>query len=198
MYMHDRTKNPPALAARWFARFLSTVLLILLGSTLFLLAFLIALQKLRAFREWELRFNQRTLNPAMLKFAGHASSPYAVVHHVGRRSGRTYSTPVRARQTPEGFLIPLPYGSNVDWCRNILTAGRCTLSWHGNDYAVGEPEVVDAAAALSSVPLPKWRAQLWNVITSRGPLQEIRYLRVKRLPAAPEGELAGISKEQVS
>lgn len=190
MFSHERAKDRRTVAPRWFTRIMSTVLLTFLGIELLLVLFVIALQKLSAFREWMRHFNQRTLNPAILNVAGRSGSPYAVVHHVGRRSGRTYATPVRVRPTPEGFLIPLPYGSNVDWCRNILAAGHCRISWQGNDYTLGEPEVVDAVAALSFVPLPKWRAQLWKVISSRGPLKEMRYVSVKRLSAVPEGTIA--------
>ncbi len=31
-------------------------------------------------------------------------------------------------------MIPLPYGSDVDWYRNVEAAGHCTISWKGNDY----------------------------------------------------------------
>ncbi len=191
MRSHDNAKDRMAVVTRWVVRLLSTILLMFLGLALLLLLFIIALQKLRAFRDWVRQFNKRTLNPAVLNFAGRPSSPYAVVHHVGRRSGRTYSTPVSARPTPEGFIIPLPYGSDVDWCRNVLAAGHCTISWNGDDYPVGEPEVIDAATVLSLVPLPRWRAQMWGGFLSRGPLKSVPYLRVKRLSVVPEGALAG-------
>lgn len=191
MFSHESAKDRMAAVTRWFARFLSTLLLTFLGLALLLVLFMIALQKLRAFRDWMRHFNKRILNPAVLNFAGRPSSPYAVVHHVGHHSGRTHSTPVRARPTPEGFIIPLPYGSDVDWCRNVLAAGHCTISWNGNDYPVGEPEVIDAATVLSLVPLPRWRAQMWGGFLSRGPLKSVPYLRVKRLAVVPKGVLAG-------
>ena len=191
MRSHDRAKDRMAVVTRWFARFLSTILLTFLGLTLVLLLFLIALQKLRAFRDRVRQFNKRTVNPAVLNFAGHPSSPYAVVHHVGRRSGQTYSTPVSARPMPDGFIIPLPYGSDVDWCRNVLAAGRCTISWNGNDYPVGEPEVMDLATVLPLVPLPRWRAWIWGGLLLRSPLRTVPYLRVKRLSVVPEGAIAG-------
>ncbi len=191
MRSHDSAKDRMAAVTRWFARLLSTILLTFLGLTLLLLLFLIALQKLRAFRDWVRQFNKRTLNPAVLNFAGRPSSPYAVVHHVGRRSGRTYSTPVSARPTPEGFVIPLYYGSNVDWCRNVLAEGRCTISWNGNDYPVGEPEVIDAATVLPLVPLPRWRAWIWGSLLLRSPLMTAPFLRVKHLSVVPERAIAG-------
>ncbi len=191
MCSHDSAKDRMAAVTRGFARLLSTMLLTFLGLALLLLFFIIALQKLRAFRDWMRQFNKRTLNPAVLNFAGRPSSPYAVVHHVGRRSGRTYATPVSARPTPEGFVIPLPYGSDVDWCRNVQAAGHCTISWNGNDYPVGKPEVIDAATVLPLVPLPRWRAWLWRGLLLRSPLRTVPYLRVKHLAVVPEGAIAG-------
>jgi deazaflavin-dependent oxidoreductase (nitroreductase family) len=189
MSAHENTKNRMAVVTRWFARLLATVLLTFLGFSLLLMLFLIALRKSKAFREWERRFNKRTLNPAVLQFAGRSSSVYALVHHVGRRSGQAYVTPVRARPTPEGFIIPLPYGSNVDWCRNILAAGQCTISWNGKDYLVGEPEVVDLATVLSFVPLPEWRSRMWRDLLARGPFKDVPFLRLKRLSAVPAEEM---------
>ncbi len=190
MYSHESTKDRLAAVTRWLARFLATVLLAFLGLAFLLVIFLIAVHKRRAFREWMRHFNKRTLNPAVLNFAGRPRAPYAVVHHVGRRSGRTYATPVSARPTPEGFVIPLPYGSNVDWCRNVLAAGHCTISWNGNDYPVGEPEVIDLATAVPLVPLPRWRVWMWGALLARSPLKAVPYLRVKHLSVVPEGAIA--------
>ncbi len=191
MCAHESAKDRMVAVTRWFAQILSTVLLTFLGLAFVLLLFLIALQKLRAFRDWVRHFNKRTLNPAVLSFAGRPRAPYAVVHHVGRRLGRTYATPVNIRPTPEGFIIPLPYGSDVDWCRNVLTAGRCTISWNGNDYPVVEPEVIDPATALSLVPLPRWRTQIWGGLLSHSPLKTVPYLRVKRLCVVPTRQTSG-------
>src|SRR5581483_3016652 len=66
-----------------------------------------------------IRFNKHTLNPTTLKSAGHRTSIYAAVKHVGRRSGRIYTTPVVAKPLGDGFVIPLPYEASVDWCRNV-------------------------------------------------------------------------------
>lgn len=93
------------------------------------------------------RFNKRTLNPAVLTFAGRPHSPYAVVQHVGRRSGRTFTTPVVAVPTTDGFVIPLPYGDTVDWCRNILAAKGCTIVSDGEPHVVSAPQVIDAPIA---------------------------------------------------
>ncbi len=191
MFARVRADGRKAAATRWLAVFVTAVLITVMGPVLLSVIFVIALQESRVFCDWQRRFNKRILNPAKLNLAGGASSPYAVVRHVGRRSGRTYATPVRVRPTPEGFIIPLPYGSEVDWCRNVLAAGGCTISWHGHDYAVREPDVVDLATVLSLVPLPRWRTRLWSGGLARGPLKRVRYLRVKWLSDVPEGALVG-------
>lgn len=112
-----------------------------------------------AFFAWVARFNKRWTNRVTMLSAGRPHSPYAVIHHVGRRSGQPYVTPVITGLVPGGFVIPLGYGDAVDWYRNLQAAGGCTLEWQGNMYTVGSPELVDAATALPAFPR-YWRGQL--------------------------------------
>jgi hypothetical protein len=65
-----------------------------------------------------------------------------------RKSGKQYSTPVGADRTQDGFIIPLAYGTRVDWLQNVLAAGQATVSAEGETHDVTEPEVIDAATAL--------------------------------------------------
>ena len=104
-------------------------------------------------REKFIRFNKQTLNPTTLKIAGGRSGVYATVKHVGRRSGRTYTTPVVAKPLGDGFVIPLPYDSSVDWCRNVLAAGTCTLIWNEHEYTLERPEIIQQSQALKAFPL---------------------------------------------
>lgn len=91
------------------------------------------------------------LNPLTLALAGSQRLPLlAVIHHRGRRSGRPYATPVGARPTADGFVIPLTFGERTDWFRNVLAAGGCVIRWHGVEYPVIEPEVVDWATARAA------------------------------------------------
>jgi len=78
--------------------------------------------------------------------------PLASVEHRGRRSGRRYRTPVVAFTTATGYVSPLPYGTDTDWCLNVCAAGLCTLRLGGRDVAVSNPRVVDAATALPLLP----------------------------------------------
>jgi deazaflavin-dependent oxidoreductase (nitroreductase family) len=90
----------------------------------------------------------QVLNPHIMKIAGTVRvRPFGIVEHRGRRSGRTYSTPLAVRGFPGGFLIPLTFGPEADWCRNVLSAGECVIRWKGTQYTATEPEIVDAASA---------------------------------------------------
>jgi deazaflavin-dependent oxidoreductase (nitroreductase family) len=93
-------------------------------------------------------FNKRMTNRITSRFASFSCSPFALVRHVGRRSGKPYETPILVEPTAEGFVISLTYGESVDWYRNVLAAGHVTLRWHGRDYALGKPEPVAVQTAL--------------------------------------------------
>jgi len=96
-------------------------------------------------------FNKHVLNPAMMYLAGRRYWYAAVMRHTGRRSGRHYATPVVADHVVNGFLIPLPYGTDVDWLRNVQDSGRAAISVGGHTYDVVEPEIIDAATAGSQL-----------------------------------------------
>lgn len=98
-------------------------------------------------------FNKRVTNRAMMKIAGARYSPISIVRHTGRHSGKTYATPVIAEPVPNGFMFALTYGPDVDWYRNVLAAGQCSLRWHARGYQLTAPEPLGPAAALPAFPL---------------------------------------------
>jgi hypothetical protein len=124
-------------------------------------------------------FNKRVLNPFVLTFAGRRHSPYATLRHKGRRTGRVHLTPVVAHPTPEGFVIALPYGSDVEWCRNILAAGRCHLRREGAAYDLVDPVLVDSSIALPQ--LPRGYEAILRLFGLNA--RTITYLRLRRLGA---------------
>jgi deazaflavin-dependent oxidoreductase (nitroreductase family) len=97
------------------------------------------------------RLNRAVTNPLMRPLAGRLP-PLAIVHHVGRKSGRRYQTPVLAFSTEEGFVTPLPYGTDTDWCLNWSAAGEGLLEVAGRRTAVANPRVVSADEALPLLP----------------------------------------------
>ncbi|WIY00499.1 nitroreductase family deazaflavin-dependent oxidoreductase [Amycolatopsis mongoliensis] len=116
-------------------------------------------QKPRSVKDVVRQFNKHVLNPVMLVLAGRKHWYASAIEHVGRRTGRRYTTPVVAGRVPDGFIVPLPYGTGVDWLRNVLKAGTATLRSAGVTYVVTDPHVVDADAAFTQVS-PRY-AQAW-------------------------------------
>jgi deazaflavin-dependent oxidoreductase (nitroreductase family) len=70
---------------------------------------------------------------------------WGMLHHVGRKSGRAYATPLVTRRMPDGFVMPLPFGEGTQWVRNLLAAGSATIRWDGRDFPVVEPRIVKLA-----------------------------------------------------
>ena len=101
--------------------------------------------------------NKYLLNPIQLRLAGKRYWYASVVEHTGRRSGRQFSTPVVADRVGDDLLIPLPYGTQVDWVRNVLTAGRATVVHKGERLAVDAPELIDSTQALPLLPRDRRR-----------------------------------------
>jgi deazaflavin-dependent oxidoreductase (nitroreductase family) len=117
------------------------------------------------------------LRPLSLRFSGR-SGPTATVHHVGRRSGTPYATPVIAHQSHQDVIIPLPYGTEVDWLRNLLAAGQGAVDLKGRSLQVDEPAVVDIEDVMSLLPT-------WMVRTVRlNGAREVARLHVAE-PAVP-------------
>ena len=87
-------------------------------------------------------------NPLVKLLAGTRLMPlYGVIYHRGRRSGKAFTTPVVVRPTPDGFVVPMPWGESTDWFRNVRAAGGCLIRWKGRDYTLVQPEVIDSTAA---------------------------------------------------
>ena len=99
-------------------------------------------------------FNKYVTNRVLRGLASCSRGPFAIIGHVGRRSGKPYETVIMVWPTREGFVIALTYGPQVDWLRNLLAAGGGTVFWHKRRYAVGKPEPIDAQTALPAFPTP--------------------------------------------
>ena len=97
------------------------------------------------------RINRVFTNPLMRTFAW-LVPPLAVVHHVGRKSGRPYRTPVVAFPSSKGFVIPMTYGRDVDWARNLLAAHGGEVEQRGRRVALRNPRVVAFGAAEKHLP----------------------------------------------
>ena len=95
-------------------------------------------------------------NPHLRKVAGTRLGMLyfnlSALHHVGRRTGRTYVTPLSAYPLGDGFVLAAAY-PYVDWFENLLAVGKCTLTWNGKEYALERPEVIPRAEAMNAYPL---------------------------------------------
>jgi deazaflavin-dependent oxidoreductase (nitroreductase family) len=84
----------------------------------------------------------KVLNPLIRKLAGKRfMSMAALLRHTGRRSGRQYSTPVGAHVRGDDCLVPLTFGSESDWSKNLREAGGGTMRWKGRDFEITGPEL---------------------------------------------------------
>jgi hypothetical protein len=75
-------------------------------------------------------FTTRVVNPVTRLVAGRLPG-FAILHQRGRRSGRTYDTPMNVFRSEDTYLFALTYGSHVDWVRNVVAARGCTMTTRG-------------------------------------------------------------------
>jgi deazaflavin-dependent oxidoreductase (nitroreductase family) len=98
------------------------------------------------------RFNRVVTNPIL----GHAAKRlpgFAIVTHVGRRTGREHHAPVNLFRDGDSWVIALTYGADAQWVRNVLAAGHCEVLTRGRRIALTDPRVV-RDPARRSVPAP--------------------------------------------
>jgi deazaflavin-dependent oxidoreductase (nitroreductase family) len=97
----------------------------------------------------------RSFGPIANRFAGRRFFPlWVILRHTGRTSGKPYATTVVALHTPDGFMVPLPFGSDTQWAKNLFAAGGGSLRSHGREYQIVEPRIVDREAAGAHLPAP--------------------------------------------
>lgn len=97
------------------------------------------------------RFNRVVTNRLTRPFATRLGG-FAVLHHVGRKTGRSYETPLNAWRADEGVVVALTYGKNVDWLRNVQTSEESTLTMTGEDLRVGPPEALRGERGFDLTP----------------------------------------------
>jgi len=102
------------------------------------------------------------------------SALWAVLHHTGRTSGTAYATPVVALATRDGFLIPLPFGDQTQWARNLFAAGGGRLRHRGHLVEIVGPTIVEAGDVGGELP--------WFARAASRRLGLRQYVRVHRAP----------------
>ena len=102
-----------------------------------------------------LAFLKHYFNPLTRRIARSSFGPFAIVRHIGRRSGKQYETPIIVQPVEDGFIFELTYGPEVDWYKNMQAAGGCTLVWHGKEYVIDRIEPIDTETGMAAFPLPE-------------------------------------------
>jgi len=109
------------------------------------LALVVALtwaMRLKPVRDGMTHFNRRLLNPVWGGLTVKRLGLFGSIEHRGRRSGKQYVTPVLVVRFGDGFVVPLPYGMQVDWFRNVMSAQKCVLVFRKHEYPVERPQVI--------------------------------------------------------
>lgn len=91
-------------------------------------------------------------NPVMRLFAGRVPG-LGMLTHTGRTTGCEYPTPVLVFRTGDRYTVALWYGSDVQWVRNILATGGCTVRLRGHLAHLIDPELF-RDPALRPLPGP--------------------------------------------
>jgi deazaflavin-dependent oxidoreductase (nitroreductase family) len=86
------------------------------------------------------RFNNQVTNHVSRPLAGRFPG-FAVVSHIGRRSGRTYHTPVNMFRDGERYMFALTYGADSQWVKNVMAAGSCEVRTQGRTVRLCEPRI---------------------------------------------------------
>jgi deazaflavin-dependent oxidoreductase (nitroreductase family) len=95
----------------------------------------------------------RIVNPVTSRIAGWAPG-FGIVTFRGRKTGRTYRTPINVFPRDDTYLFVLTYGSDADWVKNVVAAGECDLHTRGHDVHLVEPDlVVDQTRRLAPLPV---------------------------------------------
>ncbi len=100
--------------------------------------------------QWLARFNRHVTNPIQRMWAGWAPT-MGILEHVGRRSGKSYRTPLTVFSTHDGVAVLLSYGPDRDWLKNVTAAGGGTMRRYGRSFRVTDPQVMSKAEAAASV-----------------------------------------------
>jgi deazaflavin-dependent oxidoreductase (nitroreductase family) len=125
---------------------------------------------------------KNTLNRAALRAARSGRGPFSLVRHVGRKTGRSYETPLILARVRGGFIAELTYGPDVAWYRNVVAAGECVILVKGVEYRIDRIEPCDTAAGLRSFGNP---AALVLRLLRR---HEFRFLHEAKAEAEAGGE----------
>jgi deazaflavin-dependent oxidoreductase (nitroreductase family) len=97
------------------------------------------------------RFN-RVVTNRLTRPLAHRLPWFGVLHHIGRRTGTLYDTPLNAWNDGESVIVALTYGDQVDWLANVKASDGATITMGGRTSGLGRPQVVAGDEGLSRMP----------------------------------------------
>lgn len=121
------------------------------------------------------RFNRRVTNRITGTFADRLPG-FALLHHVGRTSGRAYSIPINVFREGNDYILALTYGADTDWVKNVLAAGGCEIVTRGRRIRLTNPRITTDTRRHWAPPLA--RPLLRLILGSVGATQVMRLTRV--------------------
>ncbi|MDJ0924071.1 MAG: nitroreductase family deazaflavin-dependent oxidoreductase [Acidimicrobiia bacterium] len=94
----------------------------------------------------------RLLTNRVLGLLPRRSSPFVVLHHVGRRTGARYTTLLAAFSTGDGFVLTPTYGPDADWVRNVMASGAFVIDRRGTRVPLSNARLVTRTEAWPYLP----------------------------------------------
>jgi deazaflavin-dependent oxidoreductase (nitroreductase family) len=91
------------------------------------------------------------INPVTKHIAGWMPG-LALLTHRGRKTGRSYQTPVNVFHRGNQFVFVLTYGRS-QWVNNVLAAGECQMRFKRTDVHLVNPEII-VDPTMTLVPAP--------------------------------------------
>ncbi|WP_328391960.1 nitroreductase family deazaflavin-dependent oxidoreductase [Nocardia sp. NBC_00416] len=103
------------------------------------------------FPKWMDRAGAKYLNPLMQRIAPSLAG-FAVIEHIGRKTGKQYETPIAVFRKGEVIAVVLLHGE-TNWARNAVAAGRATLRYRGGTVTLRDPRIIPPHRTTTDVPL---------------------------------------------
>lgn len=123
------------------------------------------------------RFNRRVTNRITGPFASRLPG-FAILYHIGRRSGRVFATPINIFRDGDDYIIALTYGPDTDWVKNVRAAGGCEVLTRGQRIRLVNPRIAADGVRRWAPPFVRFALGLADVPHS------LRLTRVAQATAA--------------
>jgi deazaflavin-dependent oxidoreductase (nitroreductase family) len=121
------------------------------------------------------RIATRYVNPVTRHVARRLPA-FGILTHRGRKSGRTYETPINVFRRGDSYYVFLTYGSDTHWVKNVLSAGSCSVETRGQIVELVEPELITDPELRPAPPFVRFVERRIAGVT--------QYLRMRASPGS--------------